>query len=239
MTITQAGVFTQDTATRLFVGSLNQNGTGTNVIGDDITSDQADGITFSELVTLTSTIDDDTIVFDSSTNNGNITFDDVTADGAGVSIDNADNENIRLVAGLADITVDGEINLGAGVGTGDITITSGDQVTFNNTVLAENFDQQASTGTGLTIFNDNAVFNIDGDFSFTGNNLTITANGTSDVLNAMTVTQAGTYTQVTDSLLTVGSFLQDGAGTNVIGDCLLYTSPSPRDLSTSRMPSSA
>ena len=28
-------------------------------------------------------------------------------------------------------------------------------------------------------------------------------------------------------------------GTVMIGDCLLYTSPSPRDLSTSRMPSSA
>ena len=29
------------------------------------------------------------------------------------------------------------------------------------------------------------------------------------------------------------------AGIDVISDCLLYTSPSPRDLSTSRMPSSA
>ena len=29
----------------------------------------------------------------------------------------------------------------------------------------------------------------------------------------------------------------DGSGMNVV--CLLYTSPSPRDLSTSRMPSSA
>ena len=28
-------------------------------------------------------------------------------------------------------------------------------------------------------------------------------------------------------------------GTNMVGGCLLYTSPSPRDLSTSRMPSSA
>ena len=29
------------------------------------------------------------------------------------------------------------------------------------------------------------------------------------------------------------------ASTNLPGNCLLYTSPSPRDLSTSRMPSSA
>ena len=31
----------------------------------------------------------------------------------------------------------------------------------------------------------------------------------------------------------------DGDGTDGDGTCLLYTSPSPRDLSTSRMPSSA
>ena len=30
-----------------------------------------------------------------------------------------------------------------------------------------------------------------------------------------------------------------GTADNHLGDCLLYTSPSPRDLSTSRMPSSA
>ena len=30
-----------------------------------------------------------------------------------------------------------------------------------------------------------------------------------------------------------------GGGDETIGTCLLYTSPSPRDLSTSRMPSSA
>ena len=32
---------------------------------------------------------------------------------------------------------------------------------------------------------------------------------------------------------------EDSAGKDKIGTCLLYTSPSPRDLSTSRMPSSA
>ena len=34
-------------------------------------------------------------------------------------------------------------------------------------------------------------------------------------------------------------FKRDGAARSKIGSCLLYTSPSPRDLSTSRMPSSA
>ena len=33
--------------------------------------------------------------------------------------------------------------------------------------------------------------------------------------------------------------LERASGIRRFGDCLLYTSPSPRDLSTSRMPSSA
>ena len=37
----------------------------------------------------------------------------------------------------------------------------------------------------------------------------------------------------------VAAASESGHGTNVIQGCLLYTSPSPRDLSTSRMPSSA
>ena len=37
----------------------------------------------------------------------------------------------------------------------------------------------------------------------------------------------------------VSGFREWGIGISVYKDCLLYTSPSPRDLSTSRMPSSA
>ena len=33
--------------------------------------------------------------------------------------------------------------------------------------------------------------------------------------------------------------MPQGGNTGLVGGCLLYTSPSPRDLSTSRMPSSA
>ena len=40
--------------------------------------------------------------------------------------------------------------------------------------------------------------------------------------------------QVTSAMQSIETF-----GHTAIGTCLLYTSPSPRDLSTSRMPSSA
>ena len=39
------------------------------------------------------------------------------------------------------------------------------------------------------------------------------------------------------SIMTMTEFLQ--VAKNMVDSCLLYTSPSPRDLSTSRMPSSA
>ena len=37
----------------------------------------------------------------------------------------------------------------------------------------------------------------------------------------------------------LGSALRDAVSTSLIKTCLLYTSPSPRDISGSRMPSSA
>ena len=47
-------------------------------------------------------------------------------------------------------------------------------------------------------------------------------------------TNDGTFNAVADDLDRIKSL-----GTDIIWFCLLYTSPSPRDLSTSRMPSSA
>ena len=51
-----------------------------------------------------------------------------------------------------------------------------------------------------------------------------------DLFDAQVV---GIYTIDYDKQLEIFNFLYED------GDCLLYTSPSPRDLSTSRMPSSA
>ena len=42
-----------------------------------------------------------------------------------------------------------------------------------------------------------------------------------------------------DSLIDIELPAPQARGRDLLVDCLLYTSPSPRDLSTSRMPSSA
>ena len=87
------------------------------------------------------------------------------------------------------------------------------------------------------------------DFGFTpktveiGNYVWFEADGDGDATNGSPTTEAGivvtatapngdVYTATTDA---------DGAYTITVpaNTCLLYTSPSPRDLSTSRMPSSA
>ena len=172
MTVTNSGTFTTETNVALVVDTFTQNGTGSNVIGGNITADSdgaggaADGsgdITFAETVTLNSTVVDADIAF-STTSNSNINLNDAVN-----SLLNTDDESITFSAegGTGDITIDGVVNLdNAGVGTGDITISVANNVTFNDTVDAENFDQLA--GTGLTLFNDDAVFDFDGTFAFTG-----------------------------------------------------------------------
>ena len=47
------------------------------------------------------------------------------------------------------------------------------------------------------------------------------------------------YTIIIDAAIREATFVLDGLLHNEVINCLLYTSPSPRDLSTSRMPSSA
>ena len=48
-----------------------------------------------------------------------------------------------------------------------------------------------------------------------------------------------TLEKIIDGTKPLWFMLTDPAYTDLVGNCLLYTSPSPRDLSTSRMPSSA
>ena len=73
--------------------------------------------------------------------------------------------------------------------------------------------------------------------------------GTNSIINLYTIGQLGTLlVNVLGSflfgiLVSIGEQRSDYFNlfllTGLLGGCLLYTSPSPRDLSTSRMPSSA
>ena len=67
---------------------------------------------------------------------------------------------------------------------------------------------------------------------------TITVGLPDNVTIAGNLTVSGTTTEVSSTTINVADPLLSMA-TNNGGACLLYTSPSPRDLSTSRMPSSA
>eukprot|EP00831_Metopus_contortus_P016544 TRINITY_DN1695_c0_g2_i3.p2 TRINITY_DN1695_c0_g2~~TRINITY_DN1695_c0_g2_i3.p2 ORF type:complete len:174 (-),score=18.27 TRINITY_DN1695_c0_g2_i3:22-543(-) len=80
-------------------------------------------------------------------------------------------------------------------------------------------------------------------FTFSGAEVGATYNYSIDDSNGATtaVTGNGTIATLTDVISGINvSSLDDGSLTlTVYLTCLLYTSPSPRDLSTSRMPSSA
>ena len=58
-------------------------------------------------------------------------------------------------------------------------------------------------------------------------------------LDQFTITTEGIQSQADDYLQQNLMEEDESLGTTEMDDCLLYTSPSPRDLSTSRMPSSA
>ena len=67
----------------------------------------------------------------------------------------------------------------------------------------------------------------------------LTVQGTQTILDTTTLNVKDKNILVASGA--ADSAAADGAGLTIGGanDCLLYTSPSPRDLSTSRMPSSA
>ena len=80
-----------------------------------------------------------------------------------------------------------------------------------------------------------------------GDELFITSSGGAVYVNAAEVTNADNLTQngvlhVVNEIIMPTNFLSDAiedAGLTLLDTCLLYTSPSPRDATLSRMPSSA
>ena len=115
-------------------------------------------------------------------------------------------------AGAAgDISVAGAVG---DLGAGDITITNAFDVTFDSTVAAGAFTQFA--GAGTTLFS--GLIDLDANFEFTGENLTISGVGINEVGGLMTVTNAGTFTLSEGADLQVaGGLTQNGLGPNAIG----------------------
>ena len=143
-----------------------------------------------------------------------------TIRGANVTLDNAN------VSGLTLDATDGSIN-----GTGVIVSDS-----FANLDATQNIAfGTLSAGSTFTL---DVMGNIMFDAASTTNgNLQITAGG--DILaGSVNTADISTNPSGNDAIaLTAGGLVRvDNAQAQ---DCLLYTSPSPRDLSTSRMPSSA
>ena len=87
---------------------------------------------------------------------------------------------------------------------------------------------------------------VDDDASFTGfadavhvNARVIGVGGGCVVVASRLVLTAGDLVSVADAVIIAVVVDDDPSFTGFADACLLYTSPSPRDLSTSRMPSSA
>ena len=97
--------------------------------------------------------------------------------------------------------------------------------TAGDVPVAAGFATPHITRLRLTNFRSHAAFDMacsDGAVIITGAN----GLGKTNILEAV-------------SMLAAGRGLRSAALEDMQKDCLLYTSPSPRDLSTSRMPSSA
>ena len=144
-------------------------------------------------------------------------------------------------SGLTGVTSTVDIDgLGALGGTG---IAQGDKLMFSD----------AGTEKSITFSNlEDAIFgNVSGEATIAaGGALTIAANSIGNnelkqdddiTLQSLTTTNNISGSTIEGQTLTADVFLSAPSAsiTNITTTCLLYTSPSPRDLSTSRMPSSA
>ena len=108
----------------------------------------------------------------------------------------------------------------------------GDRVEANNLEVSEailrNVDLPESVVLDLTQNNVDGFFELN---AYTFDNLTVSASGIN--FEQLEITDTLTLSaEISVNTLSAPTI-------NISGGCLLYTSPSPRDLSTSRMPSSA
>ena len=169
------------------------------------------------------------------------------ASGATLILNDSDSSGLgasTIVGGT--LTALQGIDLSAGAvleGTGNVTVGTGTEDLNLNTATV----QGSLTITGNVDVDDGILTGtttVDGDVDLESGTVSgdVTVNG--DLSGPSVADNAGTIAPgATPGVVTVvGDFVLNSADTlaiDVDGTCLLYTSPSPRDLSTSRMPSSA
>ena len=153
---------------------------------------------------------------------------DFDADGNG-AITMADGALVDAGSGTITFEADEDITLGGLRTTGSVSVTTNtgaviDGGDIDTDIAAGAATIAAAAGVGSANALETQVGGIDVDNTTSGNIGLIeeAAGGDVDVFNLNNQAAAGDVTLVAED-----------------GTCLLYTSPSPRDLSTSRMPSSA
>ena len=122
----------------------------------------------------------------------------------------------------------------------EVTITSQKQLlkkTQNGFIVSakDNISQASGTATDLLRNVPTVVVDEDGNISIRGKSPLILINGRNSNLSATDRIPASSVESIEIINNPTAKYDADAEG----GICLLYTSPSPRDLSTSRMPSSA
>ena len=138
--------------------------------------------------------------------------------------------------------VDKDVNIGAGatvVGTltvgGDLNVTgdlSYDEVTGRNINIT-------GVGTITRLNTTNTVSTSSTITNLVGTSATITRLNATDAVVSGILTATSFTGSAQVAVSSEGTYMGAGASVLNFSSCLLYTSPSPRDLSTSRMPSSA
>ena len=146
----------------------------------------------------------------------------------GVEVDNDSVINNFSVGNITPVSIASGKTL-----SGAIEVTAGSIKLVNKGTLASNVEMSGGT-----------TFDADNSLSVSGA-LTQSGDITIDVLDNQTLIYTGPSLSLGASTLSLSgggtfantmSLVLDNAASKL---CLLYTSPSPRDLSTSRMPSSA
>ena len=191
----------------------------TNASGDTVTFASSGGGGTQNVFSTFAVSGQSNVVADSTTD----TLTLVAGTGIGITTDaSADSITIANTTNLfSTIAVSGQSNVVADATSDTLTFVAGSGITLTTDASADS----------VTITNSATGANAFGNILVSGQS-TVAADSTNDNLTLVAGSNMTITTNASNDTIT---FASSGGG----GGCLLYTSPSPRDLSTSRMPSSA